>query len=248
MKLMDRVGIVTGGSRGIGRAITLALAREGAKVAIVSRDKERAEATMKEIVANGAKASAIQADVTQVQEIQAAVDRVMSDFGRIDILVNNAGMGVAKPPLELSEEEWDRLIDTNLKGMFFCCQKVAPIMIRQGRGRIINTSSTVAEIGMPGMAPYCASKAGVKLLTKALAVDLAKYGIQVNAVGPGTVETDINRAVLAKPSELQWRLARIPLGRLGLPEEIAATVVFLASDDASYITGQTIYVDGGRTA
>ena len=248
MKLNDRVGIVTGGSRGIGRAITLALAREGARVAIVSRDKQRAEATMREIDAKGAKTSVIQADVTQVQEIQAAVDRVMLDFGQIDILVNNAGIGTSKPPLELSEEEWDRVIDTNLKGVFFFCQRVVPIMIRQGRGRIINISSTVAEIGMPGMAPYCASKAGVKLLTKSLAVDLAKYGIQVNAVGPGTVETDINRSVLADPSQLQWRLTRIPLGRLGLPEEIAAAVVFLASDDATYITGQTIYVDGGRIA
>jgi len=231
MKLTGRIGIVTGGSRGLGRAITLALAREGATVAILSRDKERAEATVKEVLSIGGKASAIKVDVTRVHEIQVAVDRVLSDFGRIDLLINNAGMGSPRPALDLSEEEWDRLIDTNMKGVFFFCQRVAPIMTRQGGGKIINTSSTVAEIGMPGMAAYCASKAGVKLLTKALAIDLAKHGIQVNAVGPGTVRTDINRAALADPSELEWRLARIPLGRLGLPEEIAATVVFLASDE-----------------
>jgi NAD(P)-dependent dehydrogenase (short-subunit alcohol dehydrogenase family) len=248
MRLKERVAIITGGSRGIGRAITRALAREGANVAIVGQDKAHAEALLPEVRSLGVKGMAFAADVASVAHIEAAVHAVMAEFGRIDILVNNAGMGAGKPPLEVTEGDWDRLIDVNLKGVFFFCQKVAPIMVEQGSGKIINTTSMLAEIGMPRMAHYCATKAGVKLLTKSFAIDLAPHGIQVNAVGPGTVETDLNRAVLAIPSERQWRLERIPMKRLGLPEEIAAAVVFLASDDASYVTGQSIYVDGGRLA
>jgi len=248
MRLKERVAIITGGSRGIGRAIARALAREGAHVAIVGQDKARAEALLPEIRSLGGRGLAFAADVASVAHIEAAVRAVMAEFGRIDILVNNAGVAAGKPPLELAEADWNRLIDVNLKGVFFFCQKVAPIMIEQGRGKIINTTSMLAEIGAPRMAHYCASKAGVKLLTKGLAIDLAPYGIQVNAVGPGTVETDLNRHVLAIPREREWRLERIPMKRLGLPEEIAAAVVFLASDEAGYITGQSLYVDGGRLA
>jgi NAD(P)-dependent dehydrogenase (short-subunit alcohol dehydrogenase family) len=248
MRLKDRVAIVTGGSRGIGRAIATALAREGANITIASRDGSRAREACGALEALGVRALPVPTDVGRVSDIEAMQQQALAAFGRIDILVNNAGLGAGPPALELSEAEWDRILGVNLKGVFFCCQKVAEAMIPQKRGKIINLTSMLAEIGMRGMAHYCASKAGVKLVTQALAIDLAPHGIQVNAVGPGTVETDLNRATLAKPEERQWRLDRIPMRRIGTPEDIAGAVVFLASDDSNYITGQTIYVDGGRLA
>lgn len=248
MRIKDRVAIVTGGDRGIGRAIALRFAREGAHIAIANRDEGRGRETVREIEGLGGKAAAVRTDLRRVAEIEAMVEAVVRQFGRIDILVNNAGVGAGKKALELTEDDWDQVIDTNLKGLFFCCQKVAPVMIRQKRGKIINVSSILAEVGFAGMAHYCASKAGVKLLTQGLAIDLAPHGIQVNAIGPGTIETDLNRATLAIPHERQVRLARIPMGRLGAPEDIPGAAVFLASDDSNYMTGQTIYVDGGRLA
>jgi NAD(P)-dependent dehydrogenase (short-subunit alcohol dehydrogenase family) len=248
MRLKDRVAVVTGGSRGIGRAIATALAREGAHVAIASREPSHATEACRALEALGVRALPVSTDVSRLADIEAMRHHVLAAFGRIDILVNNAGLGAGPPALELSEAEWDRILGVNLKGVFFCCQKVAEVMIPRKRGKIINVTSMLAEIGMRGMAHYCASKAGVKLLTQALAIDLAPHGIQVNAVGPGTVETDLNRATLAKREERQWRLDRIPMQRIGTPEEIAGAAVFLASDDADYMTGQTIYVDGGRLA
>jgi len=247
MRLAGRIAVVTGGDRGIGRSIALALAREGATVALANRDQARAHEVVRAIEGAGGNAFAVPTDVSRLADIHRLVRTVRERCGRIDVLVNNAGLGAGRPPLELSEEDWDRLMAVNLKGTFFCCQTVGRVMLEQGGGKIVNITSICAEIGWPGLAHYCASKAGVKLLTQSFAVELAP-SVQVNAVGPGTVETDINRNILAAPSERQWRLDRIPLKRLGEPQDIAEAVVFLASEASSYITGQSIYVDGGRLA
>lgn len=253
MSLQDKVSLVTGGGRGIGRATAVRLAREGAKVAVNDIDLAAAQAVVEHIQDNGGQAIALEADVTDTRHVQQMIERVVETYGALDIVVNNAGItrdaltvrvrdGEVKT---MSEEQWDVVIDVNLKGTFLVSQAAALQMIRQGRGKIINTASTSA-LGNIGQANYAASKSGVIGLTKTLALELARYGIAVNCVAPGAVRTQLTDAI---PERLVERLlAQIPYRRMAEPEEIAAVHCFLASDDASYITGQVIFVDGGRTA
>ncbi|BCU82158.1 beta-ketoacyl-ACP reductase [Polycladomyces abyssicola] len=242
--LTGKVAIVTGGSRGIGRAVSLRLARAGADVAVVfAGNREKAEAVVGEIQEMGRRSVAIQADVSQAEQVDAMVKQVIEAFGRIDILVNNAGITRDNLLLRLKEEDWDAVLSTNLKGVFLCTKAVTRQMMKQRFGRIINISSVVGLIGNPGQANYVAAKAGVIGLTKTAARELASRGITVNAVAPGFIETDMT-AVLGEETREQM-LGQIPLGRFGSAEDVAGAVAFLASDDAAYITGQTLNVDGG---
>jgi 3-oxoacyl-[acyl-carrier protein] reductase len=244
VKLKDRVAIVTGGARGIGTAIALAFIREGAKVVLVDVDKEKLEALKHEIEKEKGKVIAIPCDITKSVEVGAMVNQVRDAFGRIDILVNNAGI-IRRGTIEtVSEEDWDRVIEVNLKGTFNCCKAVVETMKSQRYGKIVNISSIAGKIGDITSAPgYGPSKAGVDALTKTLARQLAQYGINVNAVAPHAIETEMS----AQWSEERRKeiIASIPLGRLGKPEDVANAALFLASDDASFITGEILDVNGG---
>ncbi|MEW9032067.1 MAG: 3-oxoacyl-[acyl-carrier-protein] reductase [Planifilum fimeticola] len=242
--LSGKVAIVTGGSRGIGRAVSIALADAGADVAIVyAGNRQGAEETVAEIEKRGRRGVMIQADVSQADQVDSAVKQVLDAFGRIDILVNNAGITRDNLVLRMKEEDWDRVVDTNLKGTFLFSKAVIRTMMKQRSGRIINISSVVGVSGNPGQANYVAAKAGVIGMTKSLARELASRGITVNAIAPGFIETDMT-AVLGDEVRDQI-MGQIPLARFGSPEDVAAAVRFLASDDAGYITGQTLHVDGG---
>jgi 3-oxoacyl-[acyl-carrier protein] reductase len=243
MQLKDQVALVTGGSRGIGRGIVLALAREGAKVAFVYRGSQAAAESLAAEV--GPNCKAIQADVAQPQAAQRVVDQVIADWGRVDILVNNAGVIKDGLFLRMEQGDWDTVLDTNLGGTFaFCRAVVAQMALKQRSGRIINVSSVAAEHVNAGQCNYAASKGAVNSFTRALAVELGSRNVTVNAVAPGFVETDMTEAIKNKAGDfIQKKL--IPARRLGKPEDIAAAVVFLASPGASYITGQVITVDGG---
>lgn len=242
--LSGKVAIVTGGSRGIGRAVSIALAEAGADVAVVyAGNRQGAEETVAGIEKRGRRGIMIQTDVSRADQVDSAVKQVLDTFGRIDILVNNAGITRDNLVLRMKEEDWDRVIDTNLKGTFLFSKAVIRTMMKQRSGRIINIGSVVGIIGNPGQANYVAAKAGVIGMTKSMARELASRGITVNAVAPGFIETDMT-AVLGDEVRNQI-LSQIPLARFGSPEDVAAAVRFLASDDAKYITGQTLNVDGG---
>jgi 3-oxoacyl-[acyl-carrier protein] reductase len=244
MKLKDRVAIITGGARGIGKAIGSAFVREGAKVCLVDVDQEILETTQNEIRKNSKEIIALPCDITKSADVKGAVNQVQKIFGRIDILVNNAGI-IRRGTIEtVTEEDWDRVIQVNLKGTFNCCKAVAGIMKQQRYGKIVNVSSIAGKMGDITSAPgYGPSKAGVDALTKTLARQLALYDINVNAVSPHAIETEMS----AQWSEERRReiIASIPLGRLGKPEDVAEAVLFLASDDASFITGEILDVNGG---
>lgn len=248
MRLADRVAIVTGAGRGIGRAIALGFAREGAHLAIADLDPETAERTAGEVRALGRAALAIVVDVTQRGQVEAMVERTVAELGRLDVLVSNAGISVRHDFLELPEEVWDRVMAINLKGVFLCGQAAARHMARAGGGAIVNLASQRAEVADRRQAAYVASKGGVRMLTKAMAVDLAPYAIRVNAIGPATTLTDLNRERLADPAERHRTLDRIPLGRLGDPDDIVGPAIFLASDEARFVTGHCLFVDGGWLA
>lgn len=239
-----KVALVTGASRGIGRAIAIALAEAGADVIVnYAGSQGAAEETVAAIEALGRKAVAIQANVGKADEAEQLVKSSLEQFGKIDILVNNAGITRDNLIMRMKEEEFDQVIETNLKGVFNCLKAVTRPMMKQRSGRIINISSVVGQLGNPGQANYVAAKAGVIGLTKAAARELASRGITVNAVAPGFIETDMTDALPEGTKE--QLLTGIPLARLGRPEDIAKAVLFLASEDASYMTGQTIHVDGG---
>ena len=244
MKLKDRVAIVTGGARGIGKTIALAFAREGARPALVDVDKAILEAARNEIKKTREEVLAISCDITRSAEVKAMVGQVRNIFGRIDILVNNAGI-IRRGTIEtISEEDWDRVIEVNLKGTFNCCKAVVETMKSQRYGKIVNISSIAGKMGDITSGPgYGPSKAGIDALTKTLARELAQYGINVNAVSPHAIETEMS----AQWSEERRKeiIASIPLGRLGKPEDVANAVLFLASDAASFITGEILDVNGG---
>jgi 3-oxoacyl-[acyl-carrier protein] reductase len=245
MNLLNKTAIVTGSRRGIGKAIALALAKEGANVVITDVSQEDCQKVADEIQNAGGKALATKCDISHKSEILAMVESTISRFGRVDILVNNAASGVIKPFVRLTEEDWDHTFAVNLKGAFLCSQAVARNMIKNGGGRIINISSVASGGGggaPPLMAPYVASKGGLKSLSEALAVELAAFGINVNVICPGTIDSG------AVPESMKNRsLKTVPQGRLGRPEEIANMVVFLASPAADYINGSIIIVDGGAS-
>lgn len=245
-RLRDKTAVVTGAGRGIGRALALGLGREGASVAVADVDLATAQATATELRESGGRALAVELDVSKVASARAMTRTVLAEFGQIDILINNAGVISTYPLLELPEAEWDRVLAVNLKGMFVCSQSVAAPMIERRQGAIVNISSVAGQVPTVDYAHYGASKAGVLHLTKSLAVALSRYNIRVNAIQPGTILSPMNADALADPAALAERLRLIPLGRVGTPEDVVAAAVFLASDEASYITGTTFHVDGGN--
>lgn len=247
MLLDERVALVTGASRGIGRAIALALAREGATVIVnYATRRETAEAVVNAITAQGGRAVAIAADVADAGQVEAMFKEVLGKFGRIDILVNNAGITRDNLLLRMKDVDWEQVINTNLKGAFLCARAAAKAMLKQRWGRIINISSVVGLTGNAGQVNYASAKAGLIGLTKSLARELASRQITVNAIAPGFIETDMTKELAAEVR--QAMLESIPLGRFGQPEDVAEAVVFLASDKASYITGQVLVVDGGMAS
>ena len=248
MRLKGKVAIVTGSTRGIGRAIAVRFGQEGASVAVVGTHEDKGLETVRLIEAAGSDAFFIQTDVSNSAQVQAMVDAVVQRWGRIDILVNNAAICPFVGFLEMPEALWEQVLDVNLKGYFLVSQAVARVMVEQGvKGRIIAVSSISAEFGGSQQAHYCASKAGINLLIKSMAISLGQYGITCNAVLPGTVETDINRDALADPAVRDYWSRRAPLGRIGQPEDVAGPVLFFASDDSAWCTGSMLVVDGGTS-
>ncbi|MGE7089926.1 3-oxoacyl-[acyl-carrier-protein] reductase [Lysinibacillus sp. NPDC048646] len=243
-KLQGKVAVVTGASRGIGRAIALKLAEEGAKIVVnYSGSQAKAEEVVASIQANGGEAIAVQASVSKAEEVTALMDAAVKTFGSLDILVNNAGITRDNLLMRMKENEWDDVLNTNLKGVFLCTKAVTRQMMKQRAGRIINISSIVGVAGNAGQANYVAAKAGVIGLTKTTAKELATRNILVNAIAPGFIETEMTEQL---PEDLKrGMLSQIPLAKLGQPEDIAKAVIFLASDDANYMTGQTLHIDGG---
>ena len=243
MKLANKTALVTGASQGIGLACAQRLVREGARVMLADVRPEGAAAA----AALGDAARFIVADVSQKSDVDALFAATIEAFGHLDILVNNAGVTHAADFLDLTEDDFDRVLRINLKSMFLCSQAAARDMVKRQSGCIINMSSVNAELVIPNQVPYVVSKGGVNQLTRVAAISLAQHGIRVNAIGPGTILTELaKQAVLGSPEARHTILSRTPLGRCGEPEEVAAIAAFLASDDASYITGQTLYADGGR--
>jgi L-rhamnose 1-dehydrogenase len=246
MRLRDKVAIVTGATRGIGRAIAVRFAQEGARVAVVGRNVDRGRETVGLVERAGSTGIFVPADVSDGAQVQIMVDAVVDRWRHVDILVNNAAICPFKDFVEMSEALWDEVLDVNLKGYFLCSRAVARTMIEQGiRGRIIAVSSISSEFGGSQQAHYCASKAGINLLVKSMAISLGPHGITCNAVLPGTVETDINREALSDPEVRGYWLKRGPIGGLGQPEDIAGPVLFFASDDSAWCTGSMLVVDGG---
>lgn len=245
MSLTGKVCLVTGGSRGIGKSICLQLAKDNACVIVnYSSDKNKAAQVVREIENIGQKAMMYKADVSSSDQVSKMVDDVISEFGRIDILVNNAGVTRDSLILRMKEQDWDRVIDINLKGIFNTSKACAKYMIKQKQGKIINISSIVGIYGNAGQVNYAASKAGIIGFTKSLAKELGSRGITVNAVAPGFIETDMTTLLLEKNSDIA---SKIPMKRLGRPQDVANLVTFLASEKADYITGQLIAIDGGMT-
>ncbi len=239
-----KTAIVTGASRGIGREIAILLGAEGARVAVnYSGSKEKAEEVVELIKQSGGDAFAIQANVSDAEQVKQMIDETLKSFGSIDMLVNNAGITRDNLLMRMKEDEWDDVININLKGVFLCTKAVTRQMMKQRAGKIVNLASIVGVIGNPGQANYVAAKAGVIGLTKTTARELATRNITVNAVAPGFITTDMTDAL--PDSVKEQMLAQIPLGKLGSAEDVAGAVAFLLSDDANYITGQTIHVDGG---
>lgn len=250
MRLQSKVALVTGAGQGIGAACAQRFAAEGARVMVVDQDGAKAAAVASHLNGNGHEATSMRADVSVKADVDAAVVATIARFERIDILVNNAGITHAADFLELEEADFDRVIAVNLKSMFLFSQAVARRMVAQGSGgAIVNMSSVNAVLAIPNQVPYVVSKGGVNQLTKVTALALAPHGIRVNAIGPGTILTEMAKTAVLQNEEARRKiLSRSPLGRCGEPEEIASVAAFLASDEASYITGQTIYPDGGRLA
>jgi len=243
MKLKDKVAFVTGGAQGIGKSIAEALAKEGANIVISDINKELADQTAKEIASVGVKTFATKSNVAVFAEVQRSVDEAVSAMGTIDIFVNNAGITRDGLLIRMKDEDWDLVLDVNLKGTFNCIKAVSPLMMKKRYGKIINIASIVGEMGNAGQANYSASKGGVIALTKTVARELASRNVMVNAIAPGFIDTEMTKKL---SEDVRKKLAeQIPLGRLGLPEDVAAAAVFLSSADSDYLTGQVINVNGG---
>jgi len=247
--LKERVALVTGGGQGIGRGIVQRFAAEGAAVAInYVGSPDRAQETLAAVQSASGQAIVVEADVSNVAQVYAMVDRVVERFGHLDVLVNNAGIETHAPFWEVAEADFDRVIAVNLKGTFFATQAVVNHLRKAGKpGKIVNISSVHEDLPFPNFAAYCASKGGIRMLTRDLAVELAPLNITINAIAPGAIETPINRALLNDPKKLSDLLDHIPLRRLGKPEDVAGLAAFLASSDADYVTGATYLIDGGLT-
>jgi 2-deoxy-D-gluconate 3-dehydrogenase len=246
--LSGKSAIVTGGSKGIGFGMACALAHAGADIVVVSRNLTEGEQAAQEIRSMGRQAIAISCDVTVPEAVDAMVEKAVAAFGKVDILLNNAGMNIRKPVVELAPEEWDKVLNTNLKGIFLVARRVGKEMIKQKSGKVINIASILGMIGLPMLGPYAASKGGIVQLTKVMALEWAQYGINVNAIAPAYIKTPMTEGWLADKERLNPILAATPLGRLGSVEDLAGPVVFLASEWSSYITGHILMVDGGWVA
>jgi len=243
MKLKDKVAIVTGSARGIGRAIALELVRNGAKLVICDLNMDDIQIVVDQFTEMGGEAKGFVSNVTQAEDAQQLIDKTIEAFGKVDILVNNAGITRDNLLMRMKEDEWDAVIAVNLKGTYNCIRAIAKPFIKQRSGKIINLASVVGQIGNAGQVNYSASKAGVIGLTKSVAKELAARNVRVNAIAPGFIQTDMTANLTEKAKEELTNA--IPLGKLGQPEDVAKVVLFLASDDAAYITGQVINVDGG---
>jgi 2-deoxy-D-gluconate 3-dehydrogenase len=244
--LAGRVALVTGASRGIGRAVALALGAAGAAVACCARS-EQVDATAEDIRAAGGRARSFRLDVTRRADIDARVREVGASLGPVDVLVNNAGITLDKKSVDVTDDEWDGVLTTNLTSMFRLARAVAPGMIERRRGKIINIGSMYGRIGVPRYAAYCASKAAVEALTRSLAAEWARHGIQVNCLAPGYINTDIPRQAMADESTRTLFLSKVPARRIGEPEEVGPLAVYLASSASDFMTGQTVRLDGGQT-
>ena len=247
MRLRNKVAVVTGSSSGIGKAIAVAIAGEGAAVVVNYRGHaDEAGQVVEEIEGGGGKAISVHADVSRPDDVKALVGAAAEHFGRVDIMVNNAGMERKMPFLQTPFEVWELALAVNLTGPWLGCQEAARRMVEQGGGgRIINVSSVHEDLPMPTNAPYCAAKGGVRMMARTLALELAPHGITVNNVAPGAIDTPMDAPLKQDAEQMNTLLSEIPLGRMGKPEEVAALIVFLASDDAAYVTGSTYFVDGG---
>ena len=251
MKLFDlsgRTALITGSSKGIGYALAQALGAAGAHVVLNGRDAARLETARAALQAQGVTADVAVFDVTDADAVEAGIARVEAEIGPIDILVNNAGMQHRGPFAEFPIEAWHRITATNLDSVVYVGRAVAQRMIERKRGKIINVCSVQSELGRPGIAPYAATKGAVKMLTKGMAIDLGRHGIQVNGLGPGYFKTELNQALVDDPAFSAWLAGRTPLGRWGNVEELGGAAVFLASDASSFVNGHILYVDGGITA
>ncbi len=246
--LSGKVAIITGAGRGMGCHIALALAKYGSDLVICSLTTSELEKTKEEIERFGRKVLIHRMDVTKISEINFMVKESLRTFGHIDILVNNAGVSIPQWAVDVTEETWDQIFNTNLKGLFFCAQAVGKVMIQQKKGKIINISSQSGSVGLPQRAAYCSSKGGVNLLTKVLAIEWAKYNIHVNAIAPTYIETPLTKPMLEKDEFRNYVLENIPLGRVGKPEDVIGAVIYLASEASNMVTGHVLLVDGGWTA
>jgi len=243
VRLKDKVAIITGSGRGLGKEAALLFAREGAKVVVCDVNEEWAKSTAREIQEAGGVAIAVHVDVTSPESVKAMVDETLKEFGRIDVLVNNAGVTADALLVKMTDEQWDKVINVNLKGVFNCTRAVAPVMIGQGRGKIVNTSSVVGIYGNIGQTNYIASKAAIIGMTRGWAKELGRKGINVNAVAPGFTMTDMMATV---PEKILASIKeKTPLGRLGAPKDIAYAYLYLASDEADFVNGAVLQVDGG---
>ncbi len=247
-QLNDKFALITGGGRGLGRAIALAFADAGAHVAVASRTREQLEAVAALVRAKHRRALTVEVDVADSTSVARMIDATRKEFGRIDILVNSAGVGWAERLDQMSDEVWKWIIDTNLTGTFFCCREALRVMIAQKSGSIINLASVAGIKGPPGLGAYAASKGGVIALTKVLALENARHNVRVNAIAPGYFRTDMNAASLDDPEIGPKIVKRIPMRRVGKPEEIGGLAVYLASDDASFVTGEVYGISGGEMA
>jgi NAD(P)-dependent dehydrogenase (short-subunit alcohol dehydrogenase family) len=245
MRLKDKVAIVTGGGQGIGKAVALEFARQGAKVVIMSRGQEALDKVVEQITAEGGEGLALAGDVRDLADIDRVVTGAVAAYGKLDILANVAGILISTDVAGHSEDIWDDTLAINTRGAFFMIQRAVPEMLKQGAGKIISIASIAGEIGFPNAAAYCASKAAIQGLTKALAMELAPQGINVNCIGPGDVETPLNRHLLQDPAYLKSRVEQTPAGRVGQPQDIAGGAVYLASDDSQWVHGITLFIDGG---
>lgn len=247
-KLNDRVAVITGASKGLGKAMALALAAEGARIALVSRDGDRLHEVAAEIVQAGGDASVHVADVTNEEQVRQAEHRILERYTKVNILINNAGVNVRKPVVDFTLEEWRRVMDTNVTAAFLMCRSIVPAMTGKGYGRILNMTSIMSHVSLPGRIAYATSKTALLGMTRTLALELAPEGITVNGISPGPFGTEMNKPLMENPETNAQFLSSIPLGRWGKVEEIGQLAVYLCSEDAGFITGTDILIDGGWCA